>query len=171
VFVAHGSPYLASLLSHHAGLAALDENRTTVVVEDVTIGIDRALDELRGRISKSSQLQIDQGVSEGMRNILGLLAGAALFAGGRFSAGDIDALYTNPADAAKCKGLISNLAAHKVLVEASDQLGKGYRFLEGSVPAYLWITVARKRFLKSQKAPVSEPASAPAADSSAAVQA
>ena len=157
VFVAHGSPYLASLLSHHAGLAALDNARTGVNTEDVTLGIDRALDELRARISKASQLQIDQGVSEGMRNILGLLAGAALFAGGRFSAADIDALYTNPADAAKCKGLISNLASHKVLVEASDQLGKGYRFLEGSVPAYLWITVARKRFLKSQKTAASEP--------------
>jgi hypothetical protein len=91
-----------------------------------------------------------------MRNILGLLAGAALFNGGRFSAGDIDALYTNPADAAKCKGLISNLASHKVLIEANDQLGKGYRFLEGSVPAYLWITVARKRFLKNQKPASSE---------------
>jgi Cdc6-like AAA superfamily ATPase len=167
VFVAHGSPYLASLLSHHAGLAALDRSRTTVTSDDVSVGIDRALDELKGRISKLSQLQIDQGVSEGMRNILGLLAGAALFAGGRFSAGDIDALYTNPADAAKCKGLIANLAGHKVLVEANDQLGKGYRFLEGSVPAFLWITVARKRFLKTQK-----PSGAPAeAQPDAAVQA
>lgn len=168
VFVAHGSPYLASLLSHHAGLAALDNGRTSVTVEDVSGGIDRALDELKARISKASQLQIDQGVSEGMRNILGLLAGAALFSGGRFSAGDIDALYTNPADAAKCKGLISNLASHKVLVEANDQLGKGYRFLEGSVPAYLWITVARKRFLKNQRAASSEPSSE-AVGSSAAV--
>jgi hypothetical protein len=159
VFVAHGSPYLASLLSHHAGLAALDNTRTSVAVDDVSVGIDRALDELRARISKASQLQIDQGVSEGMRNILGLLAGAALFTGGRFTAADIDALYTNPADAAKCKGLISNLAAHKVLVEANDQLGKGFRFLEGSVPAYLWITVARKRFLKSQKPAAAEPPS------------
>jgi Cdc6-like AAA superfamily ATPase len=162
VFVAHGSPYLASLLSHHAGLAALDNGRTTVVSEDVNLGIDRALEELKGRISKSSQLQIEQGVSEGMRNILGLLAGAALFAGGRFSAGDIEALYTNPADAAKCKGLISNLAAHKVLVEASDMVGKGYRFLEGSVPAYLWIIVARKRFQRSQKAAPSEASAEPA---------
>jgi Cdc6-like AAA superfamily ATPase len=171
VFVAHGSPYLASLLSHHAGLAALDQSRTTVAIEDVSTGIDRALDELRARISKASQLQIDQGVSEGMRNILGLLAGAALFAGGRFSAGDIDALYTNPADAAKCKGLIANLASHKVLIEASDQLGKGYRFLEGSVPAYLWITVARKRFLKSQKPAPSEAPAEATADSGAAVRA
>jgi hypothetical protein len=168
VFVAHGSPYLASLLSHHAGLAALDNTRTSVSAQDVAIGVDRALDELRARISKASQLQIDQGVSEGMRNILGLLAGAALFNGGRFSANDIDALYTNPADAAKCKGLIANLASHKVLIEANDQLGKGYRFLEGSVPAYLWITVARKRFLKSQKSAGGE-ASAEAAGSGAAV--
>jgi hypothetical protein len=171
VFVAHGSPYLASLLSHHAGLAALDNNRTSVAAEDVTVGIDRALDELRARISKASQLQIDQGVSEGMRNILGLLAGAALFAGGRFSAGDIDALYTNPADAAKCKGLISNLASHKVLIEANDQLGKGYRFLEGSVPAYLWITVARKRFLKNQRPSANEPAGESAGESAAAARA
>lgn len=162
VFVAHGSPYLASLISHHAGLAALDNTRTTVTADDVNVGIDRALDELKGRISKASQLQIEQAVSEGMRNILGLLAGAALFNGGRFSAGDIEALYTNPADATKCKGLISNLAAHKVLVESSDTVGKGYRFLEGSVPAYLWIIVARKRFQKSQKPASPTAAEAPA---------
>ena len=62
-------------------------------------------------------------------------------------------------------------ASHKVLIEANDQLGKGYRFLEGSVPAYLWITVARKRFLKNQRPSASEPAGESAAESAAAARA
>jgi len=162
VFVANGSPYLASLLSHHAGLAALDKARTKVSVEDVSLAVDQALAEFRGRISKHSQAQIDQAAKSGVRHVLGVMAGAALFNNGRFDGRDVDALYPSAATAASFKSTVEELAAKRILLEFSeDEFGKGYRFSEESVLPYLWILAAQKRFLESRKpAPVEKPVAA-----------
>lgn len=160
VFVANGSPYLASLLSHHAGLAALDKARTKVSVEDVSLAVDQALAEFRGRISKHSQAQIDQAAKSGVRHVLGVMAGAALFNNGRFDGRDVDALYPSAATAANFKSTVEELATKRILLEFSeDEFGKGYRFSEESVLPYLWILAAQKRFLESRK-----PAPAPVAE-------
>ena len=153
VFVANGSPYLASLLSHHAGLAAIDNARTSVTVEDVSMAVDQALTEFRGRISKHSQIQIDQAAKSGVRHVLGVMAGAALFNSGRFDARDVDALYPSAANAATFKATIDELASKNILLEANeDQYGPGYRFAEEAVLPYLWILAAQKRFLETRKA-------------------
>jgi Cdc6-like AAA superfamily ATPase len=152
VFVANGSPYLASLLSHHAGLAALDKGRTKVAVEDVSMAVDQGLTEFRGRISKHAQAQIDQAAKSGVRHVLGVMAGAALFNGGRFDGRDVDALYPSAANAASFKSTIEDLASKHILLEViDDEYGKGYRFSEDSVLPYLWILAAQKRFLESRK--------------------
>lgn len=157
VFVANGSPYLASLLSHHAGLAAIDKSRTKVTAEDVSIAVDQALAEFRGRISKHSQIQIDQAAKSGVRHVLGVMAGAALFNNGRFDGRDVDALYPSAANAANFKGTIDELAARQILIEVhEDEYGRGYRFAEESVLPYLWILAAQKRFLENRKAPPPE---------------
>jgi len=154
VFVANGSPYLASLLSHHAGLATLDQGLPEVSPEDVSAGVDRCLQELSGRISRASHLQIER-CGERLRSALALIAGGALFTGGRFADVDIEALYTNPKDAAKCRSMLDSLSAENALIEA-DVSTKGFRFLEGSVPPYLWMDEARRRFQKNDEAPVVE---------------
>ena len=157
VFVANGSPYLASLLSHHAGLAAIDKSRTKVTVEDVSLAVDQALTEFRGRISKHSQIQIDQAAKSGMRHVLGVMAGAALFNNGRFDGRDVDALYPSAANAASFKATIEDLASkHILLVVNEDEYGRGYRFSEEAVLPYLWILAAQKRFLETRKAPTAE---------------
>lgn len=157
VFVANGSPYLASLLSHHAGLAAIDKSRTKVTVEDVSLAVDQALTEFRGRISKHSQIQIDQAAKSGMRHVLGVMAGAALFNNGRFDGRDVDALYPSAANAASFKATIEDLASkHILLAVHEDEYGRGYRFSEEAVLPYLWILAAQKRFLETRKAPAAE---------------
>lgn len=158
VFVANGSPYLASLLSHHAGLAAIDKGRNKVTVEDVSLAVDQALTEFRGRISKHSQIQIDQAAKSGVRHVLGVMAGAALFNNGRFDGRDVDALYPSAANAASFKATIEELASKRILLEAhEDEYGRGYRFSEEAVLPYLWILAAQKRFLETRKAPEQKP--------------
>jgi Cdc6-like AAA superfamily ATPase len=153
VFVANGSPYMASLLSHHAGLAAIDKGHAKVTVDDVSVAVDQALTEFRGRISKHSLIQIDQTAKTGVRHVLGVMAGAALFNNGRFDGRDVDALYPSAANAATFKATIEDLAARHVLLEAyEDEHGRGYRFSEEAVPPYLWILAAQKRFLENRKA-------------------
>lgn len=159
VFVANGSPYLASLLSHHAGLAAIDKGRSNVTVEDVSLAVDQALTEFRGRISRHSQVQIDQAAKSGVRHVLGVMAGAALFNNGRFDGRDVDALYPSTANAASFKATIEDLASKHILLEGQDdEYGRVYRFSEEAVLPYLWILAAQKRFLENRKAAAPEKA-------------
>lgn len=168
VFVANGSPYLASLLSHHSGLAAIDNGRSKVTVEDVSLAVDQALTEFRGRISKHSQIQIDQAAKSGVRHVLGVMAGAALFNNGRFDGRDVDALYPSAANAANFKATIEGMASKHLLLEAhEDEYGHGYRFQEEAVLPYLWILAAQKRFLETRKAPASEGTTEKPADKTA----
>lgn len=151
---AHGSPYIASLLSHHAGLMAIDNGRMAVSVEHVSSSIIQALEEFKGRISKASQMQIDQ-LGDPSRHPLGFLAGEALFAGGWFGAAAVDDLQASGFPGAK--SVIAQLAASRVLIEPSeDEFGVGYRFHEESVTPYLWIQVARARFMDARQRDLAE---------------
>ena len=155
--VANGSPYIASLLSHHAGLAAVDKGRLKVTTEDVALAVDQALAEFQGRISRHSQMQVDKVTKNGVRQILGMLAGSSMFNGGRFDANDIDLLYPSAANSENCRAVIEDLAAKGVLISANeDEYGRAYRFQEEAVPPYLWILAAQKRFLEGQKATLTE---------------
>ncbi|MFN3514871.1 MAG: ATP-binding protein [Phenylobacterium sp.] len=161
VSVANGLPYLASLLSHHAGLIALDDGRVTVTVEDVSAAIAEALGELRGRISKKSQVQIANSVNDQSQRFLGILAGAAQAAGGQFNLDDISALCQGE-DVARCKALVEHLADSGLLIEADeDEFGPCYRFMEESVPSYLTLLSAQSRFFEAKTA--AKPAPTPRA--------
>ena len=115
--------------------------------------VDQALTEFRGRISKHSLVQIDQAAKSGVRHVLGVMAGAAIFNNGRFDDRDVDALYPSSANAANFKATLEDLAARHVLLEAhDDEFGRGYRFSEEAVLPYLWILAAQQRFLEGRKA-------------------
>lgn len=157
VSVAHGLPYVATLLSHHASLSAVDEGRTVVTADDVSAGIAEALTELSNRISKRSRLQIAEGVRNGLHKVLATLAREALLSGGRFTNDDINALYKGGENASRCRALIDSLVLDGTLVQATDEeTGREYRFLEESVPAYFWLLEAQEQFLVRQDTTASE---------------
>ncbi len=139
-----GFPYLASLISHHAGLKALDEERTDVTEADVSAAADEALEELRGRISRRSQLQIRDAVTHGGLEALGTLAAAAQATGGRFNLADIAAVSGDAEERTLNLRLVDTLADEGMLIQAAeDEYGRRYRFIEASVPAYLWLLSGR----------------------------
>ncbi len=141
-----GFPYLASLLSHHAGLLALDEDTTHVTGSQVARAADVALGELKGRISRRSQLQIDEAVGHGGLKALSALASAAQSTGGRFTVDDIGAASGDGEDKAVHLRLVETLADEGMLIEAAeDEYGRRFRFIEPSVPAYLWLLSGRGR--------------------------
>jgi Cdc6-like AAA superfamily ATPase len=142
--VAHGSPYVASLLSHHAGLTAIDAGRLAVTASDVSVAIDQALEEVGGRLSRLSQLQIEQMMSDGQGKLLGAVAGAALIGGGQFELKEVEAAVRDPAFAAHCLATVEDLAGRrKLLSETRDEFGRRFQFIEESVPVYLWMLLAR----------------------------
>jgi hypothetical protein len=144
VALAAGFPYLASLLSHHAGLSALDAGRTAVVEADVADSATYALAELRSRLSRRAQWHIDENVRGGGLSALGAIAAAAQSASGRFTTEDLAAATPNAEERALRLRLADALAGRGALLKsADDEYGKGYRFAEASVPPYLWLLSLR----------------------------
>jgi Cdc6-like AAA superfamily ATPase len=154
VSAAGGLPYMASLLGQHAGLKAISDSRLVVTSHDITTAVAEALLELKGRISKRSQLQIAACIQDGSHKILSSLSGFAQLGGGSFTLNDISSVASSVELANRYRALIAKLADEAVLIQRQDdEFGVSYRFLEGSVPIYLWLLAAQTRLLESQEAP------------------
>ena len=147
-----GFPYLATLLSHRAALVAVDDSRLTVNAEDVATATEDAVEEFKGRISRRSQLQIDDLVKRGHLGVLGALAGAAQSTGGWFNVDDMTAVHADASSIGDAKATIEKLAQDHLLIEVGDDgFGQGYRFLEATVPVYLWLLAARGAYFDHQQ--------------------
>src|SRR5678815_4688595 len=90
VAVARGSPYIASLICHHAGHASLDQGRSTVLATDVAAAVDRAILEFQGRIPSPSQAQVRRLFEQGRQEALAVTARAALGSDGVFDANEME---------------------------------------------------------------------------------
>ncbi len=84
VAISAGSPYIASLLCHHAALDAIDDQRLDVVPSDVASALEQAQSELGTRISKNTMGQVHRLVSDSGTDLLSLIASASLAGGGEF---------------------------------------------------------------------------------------
>ena len=139
VSVSAGSPYIASLICHHAALDALDNQRLDVSPADVTSGIEQAQAELGTRISKGAMDQLTRLSNENGTELLGVIAAASLAGGGEFDAAMIDSKAPSASKAAMCKSLLAELASRDILfVERDDGTRKRYAFIEDAIPSYLW---------------------------------
>jgi Cdc6-like AAA superfamily ATPase len=142
--VAFGSPYLASLLSHHAGLAAIDADRMQVDIEDVRHAIRQAGEELGGRISLLPRMQIDQAAADGKLVGLAALAGASLLGSGHFEIRELNAIAADERYADQYLAFAEELCERgKLIGSQKDEFGRRFHFLEESVPVYLWLHLSR----------------------------
>ena len=76
---------------------------------------------------------------EGQTRALGALAGIALLGGGTFRKEDIRTAMANADTIRRCEDLISQLVANDLLIEMPSEDSVIYRFVEDSIPAYLWL--------------------------------
>lgn len=149
----NGLPYLASLLSHHAGLKAIGDSRMNVTLDDVSTAVAEALAELKGRISKRSQLQIASCVRDGSYSVISALSGAAQRGGGVFSLSGLATIWPGVEGSARQRALVDRLVEEGVLIERHhDEFGDSYRFSEDSVPIYLWLLAAQARLVETKGA-------------------
>jgi Cdc6-like AAA superfamily ATPase len=143
VALASGSPYIASLLCHHAGHAALDQGRSTILANDISTAVDRAVDEFQGRIGKPAQAHVRRLFEQGRGEAMAMAARASLTSDGAFSAAEIKSV--NGVDARKAQGVIDNLAADGLISQVDeDETEKRYIFIEEGLPTYLWISWAQQ---------------------------
>jgi len=135
--VAAGSPYLASLIGQHAGLAAIDRDTLSVEPADVAVAVGRAAEEIAGRVSERSRYEVAAADRAGLGNALHRMVRAALTDSGRFAPAVLG-------DAAADGATLARLADEFALVEPlPGDPGGRYRFREESVPVFLWMERAR----------------------------
>jgi hypothetical protein len=144
VSVAHGSPYVASLLCHHAGIMAIDAGRMIVTASDAAGALDEALIEFEGRIAKQAVTQIHRLQKDGLGPLLATISGVALAAGGDFDLVDLAAEIPE-AELSQCKKLVEKLAAERMLLTAcDDEYRKGFCFIEEGIRHYIWFLGAQR---------------------------
>lgn len=142
IVAATGSPYLASLLSQHAGLNALDRGELRVAARDVTEALVRAEAEVHDRLSERSRYEIKRVQNDGMAETLTELALAALRDNGRFTA----ATLAETMGRERADEVVSDLARRYGLIALADEdAGMIYHFREEGVPVFLWLSTARRR--------------------------
>lgn len=147
VAAANGLPYLASLLSHHAGLEAINKSRLDVTVADVEASIAKVLIEQRRRISKDAAARIGTCMDDGAGPVLAGLSNLAQLAGGTFDIDELASAWPGRAEGvARTRGLVERLVAENVLLERTcGEGGVTYRFADDSMPIYLWLLAAQSR--------------------------
>jgi Cdc6-like AAA superfamily ATPase len=144
---ANGLPYAASLVSHRAGLAALERNRKAVTDRDVLTALDEIIGDVHGRLTSLAQAQLRSLPPTEAEELLEPLAAYAHVSGGTFVDDDIVRAHKTPAAAEKCAQMIRRLVAEKSLLATStDDLGVHYRFVDENVPVYLWFCKVRRSF-------------------------
>lgn len=143
VAVAHGSPYLASLTCHHAGLNALDGGHTTVSAGDVVAALDRGLAEIESRMSRAAVQKVQDLLDAGYGKQLAAIAGLSLKVGGEFEFEDLKA-ELGDAEFAACKRLVEKLVQEDgMMAYVDDQYRRGYTFSEEGIRQYLWFLGAQ----------------------------
>jgi Cdc6-like AAA superfamily ATPase len=152
VEVARGSPYIANLICHHAGHAALDQNRSTVLPGDVGSAIDRAIAEFQGRIATPAQQHVRRLFDTGRQDALAMSARAALAADGVFSASDIEA--GSSVSTRKAQEAIEALSAERLVKPVNtDEAEPRYVFVEEGLPTLIWMMWAQRNLNRDTVAP------------------
>jgi Cdc6-like AAA superfamily ATPase len=160
VAIASGSPYIASLMCHHAALDALDAKRLDVAPADVASALHQALGELGTRISKNTLDQMTRLADESGTELLSVIAAASLAGGGEFDAALIESKAGSAAKATLCKSFAAQLASRGMLIAVRDDgPRKRYAFVEDAVPTYLWFLSVQQQ-LQNEAAQPRRPAPA-----------
>ncbi|MCW5758162.1 MAG: AAA family ATPase, partial [Phenylobacterium sp.] len=143
VEVARGSPYIANLICHHAGHAALDQGRATVAPADVANAVDRAILEFQGRIPTPAQARVRRLFEQGRQDALAMTARAALAADGVFDTADLES--SNAITARKAQEAVEVLVSEG-LVKPSPGEGPSqrYAFVEEGLPTLIWMIWAQR---------------------------
>lgn len=132
-----GSPYLASLLGQHAGMAAVDRGAKEAGASDVAEAVRIAADEIEQRVSENSVETINRAFAEGKDYALAALARIAMGHGGRLDTKNGD-------NAAECERAVKDAGLpYELVVPAGKPEDGRYEFREEGLPTYLWMMVAR----------------------------
>ncbi len=156
VSTAHGSPYLATLLGHHAAMNAIDGQRVRVGISDVISAIAAAAVEFYGRMSGKTRSQLKHDATEDRLGFLGLVAGVSLLSNGAFRLEDLWNGGPVTGGAERGEAQMSDLVRTGLLVEGATEGARTFRFAEDGIAAYLWLHASAAK-LRGEYRPGSTP--------------
>ncbi len=152
VEVARGSPYIANLICHHAGHAALDQGRNLVGPADVASAVDRAILEFQGRIATPAQALVRRLFDQGRHDALAMSARAALAGDGAMDA--IEVAAVNDVSARKAQEILDSLTADRLLqILPGEEAAPRYGFVEEGLPTLIWMTWAQRNLTREPTRP------------------
>lgn len=143
ITVVQGSPYLASLLCHHAGHAALDAGRNTVLPADVSYAVDQTVVEFETRMPKSVRAHVRKLFEQGRAESMALAARAALASDGVVTVADLVA--SGELTERKANEIIEFLTKDRILKPSNDTEGElRHVFIEDGLATLIWMTWAQR---------------------------
>jgi len=134
VRTSRGLPYVASLLAHHASLAAIERGASTVEEADVLDAVGRAVAHVEVQISAQCRFSIEHQIAKGGSFQLQTLARSAFDGGGRIEFGVSESLADVGSDTEA-----SALDLGRLIEPIPGDPEGAYRFKEEGVPVYLWL--------------------------------
>ena len=144
-FSSAGMPYLASLLSQHAALSALNQGRMTVETADVSAAVSEVLSEIRGRLTKRVRTFLEGRVRNGAV-ALGAIASFAYLSGTGLSPDHVRSMFPDKISGERAKSELASLLAEGVLVPSTaDGLEDEVRFKDENELLYLWLLTVKEQ--------------------------
>ncbi|MFM7028917.1 MAG: ATP-binding protein [Chakrabartia sp.] len=141
----HGSPYLARLMCHHAGLRALNADRRDVSPDDIRAGLSEIVREAENRLGPAARAQIPQLMVAGQEPLLGAIALAAATPDGSFGLGDVLASLASPLPEKAIASELARLEGLALITGAAGEGGPRFRFRDDTLPFYIWMAVCAAR--------------------------
>jgi hypothetical protein len=144
--LALGSPYLARLLCHHAGIEALDQGRMTVDVGHLRSALDTVITEIEGRMSPRTVADMQRFRTGAYPQLFAAIGEASRSADGWFTLHEVVALLPeNAGGAPYVQGELQALGSMLGLETEVEEGEQRFRFRDDSLPVYLWLMIARDR--------------------------
>jgi Cdc6-like AAA superfamily ATPase len=141
VALTEGWPYVASLLSHHAALAAMGRRSMEVDRPDVIEALADAVQEVHGRLAPESRKEVEFTAVGETNALLELAARAHIHFGGEFTPENLVKVASDAELASRCSAKVEELARQDLLfVVREDRFGKTYSFKDSTVPLYIWLS-------------------------------
>jgi hypothetical protein len=140
--LSNGSPYLVRLVSHHASMLALDDERLRIELRDVWSALDKVVEESASRIDPRLLAAVEPYLEPQHWSLIHAAARAASTPDGWFTTEDALSLCDNCTPERMLKEL-NELTLAAVLERVAEGVNPRYRFREEPLPTYLWMRIAR----------------------------
>lgn len=142
--LSNGSPYLARLICHHAGINALNDARLDVDIADINLGLDEIVEEAENRLTPIARSRKKDLLAAGDIAVLGAIARGASTPDGSFTLDDVTANLSDKAAVPAITAELKRIGDLSGLLEQTTGVsGTLYRFTDEALPFFIWMSVAR----------------------------